>query len=326
MTPSRPDAAAPAGPVRAGFAGADTAAAVAATVPASPAAGRERAGAPPGVGPVRTVAVAGAKGGVGRSTVAANLAAALGRAGHRTLLFDADLALGSAASLLGTGRRASLADVLAGRAPLDAAVVPGPPGVSVIPSAAPDPALTRLSRIDHASLVALFSDLDTGADTLVVDTPPGLSDAALCPAGAAREVLVVTGPEPADLDGAAALVHAVAARYRADRFRVAVNRARSSEHGLDLFGELGTRVDPGADLLLDHAGTVPDDPYLAEAARRGRPVTEAFPRSPAARAFVRLAARAARWPRPATPAGRIEFFVERLVQAAGPHPVRATTA
>ena len=317
MTASRPTAAAPA----------EGAAAAAARVAPSVADGR--APARPHdrrPAPVRTIAVAGAKGGVGKSAVAANLAAALGRAGAEVLLFDADLALGDAARFLGVGRRASVADVLAGRARLDETVVAGPPGVSVIPSAEADPSLTRLSRIDHASLVALFSALDTPADTLLVDTPSGLSDAALCPAGAAREVLLVAGPGSAALDGAAALVHALAARYRTRRFRVLVNGARSTDHGLDLHGALAARIDPDADVLLDHAGTVPHDPELARAAERGLPVIETAPGSPSARAFARIAARAARWPRPATPAGHIEFFVERLVQAAGPHLVRATTA
>ena len=285
---------------------------------------RARPGAPRA--PVRTIAVAGAKGGVGKSVVAANLAVALGRTGAEVLLFDADLALGDAARLLGVTSRAGLGDVFGGGARLDELVVEGPRGVSVIPSSVPDPALSGLSRIDHADLVALFSDLDTEADTLVVDTPSGLSDAALCPAGAAREVLVVTGPEPAALDDAAAFVHALARRYRTDRFRVLVNGARCASHGLDLYAELGARVDPGEDLLLDHAGTVPLDPELAAAVASGRPVIEASPHSPSARAFARLAARVSRWPRPATPAGRIEFFVERLVRVAEPHTLRATVA
>lgn len=298
--------------------------------------------------PVRTVAVVGAKGGVGRSVIAANLAVALGRTGHRVLLFDADLVLGDAARLLGAldapgagppGRpavRPGLLDVLHGRARLDDVVREGPSGTSVIPSSGGDPRLCALSLMDHASLVALFSDLDTTADTLVIDTPSGLSDEALCHAGAAREILVVTGPEPAAMEYAIAAMRTLHERYRTRRFRIVANGARDAAHGLDLYAELAQRVGVavdartgaavGADWLLDYAGSVPTDPKLVEAVARGRPVAELFPRAPSALAFGKLAARVARWPRPATPAGHIEFFVERLVQAAGPPLTRATTA
>ncbi len=282
--------------------------------------------------PVRTLAVVGAKGGVGRSTVAANLAFALGCAGREVLLFDADLVSGDAARLLGATPRAAdepgaeLVDVVAGRAALDELVLEGPRGTSAIASSGGDLRLSALSVLDHASLVALFSHLDTDADTLVVDTPSGLSDAALCHAGAAREALVVTGADPGARDQALAAMRALHERYRMHRFRIVANGVRDAAHGLELYAELADRLPPDEDLLLDYAGAIPHDPLLSEATARGRPVAEVYPRAPSALAFAKLAARAARWPRPATPAGHIEFFVERLVHAAGPHLVRATTA
>ena len=309
-----------------------------ATPDVSPAAAHDGACRPPAEparipvrSPVRTMAVVGAKGGVGRSTIAANLACALGRAGHEVLLFDADLVSGDAARLLGAAPvdappPAELVDVMAGRARLDELVLDGPRGTRAIASSGGDLRLTALSVLDHASLVALFSHLDTDADTLVVDTPSGLSDAALCHAAAARETLVVTGADPGARDQALAAMRVLHERYRTHRFRIVANGVRDAAHGLELYAELADRLAPDEDLLLDYAGAVPHDPLLGDATARGRPVAELHPRAPSALAFAKLAARAARWPRPATPAGRIEFFVERLVQAAGPHLVRATTA
>jgi len=49
-----------------------------------------------------------------------------------------------------------------------------------------------------------------------------------------------------------------------------------------------------------------------------RPVIEAYPSSPAARALKSLARVANRWPLPSGPNGRIEFFMERLLARAPP--------
>jgi flagellar biosynthesis protein FlhG len=68
------------------------------------------------------------------------------------------------------------------------------------------------------------------------------------------------------------------------------------------------------DVVLEYAGEVPDDPYLKRAVREQRPVTEAYPASPAAQAFKKLALKAVKWPVPSGPRGNLEFFVERLVR------------
>jgi flagellar biosynthesis protein FlhG len=78
------------------------------------------------------VVVAGGKGGVGTTTVALNLAAAIAQTGQRTLLVDADPRGGDAALLCGIEERHTLGDVLAGRQSLDEASCAGPGGVNLV--------------------------------------------------------------------------------------------------------------------------------------------------------------------------------------------------
>jgi len=88
---------------------------------------------------------------------------------------------------------------------------------------------------------------------------------------------------------------------------------RGPEEGRSLFAKLTAVCDRFLDVTLDYAGSVPHDEYLRKAVQRQKAVTEAFPSSPAARAFKDLARNADKWPVPAGSSGRIEFFVERLV-------------
>ncbi len=113
------------------------------------------------------VVVAGGKGGVGTTTVALGLAAALAESGRRTLLVDADSRGGDAALMCGIEERYTLADVLAGRRTWKDAICAGPRGVGVVagqrgwhdgrnPAAAAGHLLEQLDRQDlHAELVLI---------------------------------------------------------------------------------------------------------------------------------------------------------------------------
>jgi flagellar biosynthesis protein FlhG len=58
---------------------------------------------------------------------------------------------------------------------------------------------------------------------------------------------------------------------------------------------------------------VPEDACVAKAVRAQRSVIEAYPGSPASRAFKKLAATADTWPMPSSPSGRLQFFLERTL-------------
>jgi flagellar biosynthesis protein FlhG len=274
--------------------------------------------------PVLSIAVSGVKGGVGTSAIAANLAVAMAMRGEAALLFDASFAHGGVARILGLKPTARIDDVLDGELTLDQLILAGPAGLSVIASKFGDIGLSRLSHLEHARLIALFSHLRMSADTLIVDTPSGFTDANLAYTSSAREILLVITEDPSAVDGAASAVHELQCSYDVSRFRVVVNRARSAHHGREVFAQLDRAVAGDVDVLLDHAGSIPEDPRIAEAAAAGMAVVEQHPRSSGAMALTKLAERMARWPRPVSPSGHIEFFVERLVQAADPHLVRAT--
>src|SRR5690606_16865858 len=85
-------------------------------------------------GPVQVIAVSGGKGGVGKTSVAVNLATALGHAGREVLLLDGDLGLANVDVLLGLAPRYTLAHVLSGERSLSEVIVRAPCGVQVAPA------------------------------------------------------------------------------------------------------------------------------------------------------------------------------------------------
>ena len=140
-------------------------------------------------GPVQVIAVTGGKGGVGKTSVAVNLATALGSTGKRVLLLDGDLGLANVDVFLGLSPRHTMAQVLAGERSLEEIIVESPYGVNVVPGASGVAELANLPAAAHLQLVQAFSALSTRVDTLIVDTSAGIAHSVVQFTQAAQHVL-----------------------------------------------------------------------------------------------------------------------------------------
>lgn len=277
--------------------------------------GTQAAGLQPGrsAAPVRVVAVTSGKGGVGKTSVSANLGIALASGGRRVMLMDADLGLANVDVLLGLHPACNISHVLSGERSLEDVIVEGPGGMRVIPASSGLKDMAELSHLEHVGLVRAFSDLRTTPEVLLVDTAAGISDSVVTFSKAANEVLVVVCDEPSSITDAYALVKLLNREHGLFRFRIVANMVRSAQEGSDLFRKLTRVTDRFLDVSLDYAGAVPHDDYLRKAIQKQRAVVEAFPRSRSALAFHKLAQKVGQWPAPGSPRGSIEFFVERLL-------------
>ncbi len=271
--------------------------------------------------PVSVTAVTGGKGGVGKTSVAVNLATALSQRGRRVLLLDGDLGLANADVLLGLSPAYTLAHVISGERTLEEVMVETPQGFQLLPGASGCADLAQLGAEEHLALVRAFSSLPMQLDHLIVDTAPGLSHGVLQFCQAAQHVLVVLCDDPASLTDAYALVKVLSRTHGVRRFLVLANRMQTHRSGAQLFESFARVAARFLDVTLEFAGEIPADEALRRSVREQRTVLEAFPGSPAARALKKLAAAADTWPIPQGPRGNIEFFVERLVQAGRSRPV-----
>lgn len=263
--------------------------------------------------PVRVVAVASGKGGVGKTTVSVNLALALQQSGQRTMLLDADLGLANVDVLLGLQPRFNLSHLLEGRCTLADTILQGPLGLQIVPAASGLARMSQLSAQEHAGLIRAFSELDTPLDTLVVDTAAGIAGDVITFAQAAQELIVVVCNEPSSITDAYALIKVLSRDAGVDRVHVLANMARSALEGRETYEKLARVAERFLEARLDYAGTIPHDEWLRRSIQRQRSVMEAYPSSPAATAFRQLARRVEAWTPPAGARGNLEFFVERLV-------------
>jgi flagellar biosynthesis protein FlhG len=274
--------------------------------------GLRQAKAPP---PVRVIAVASGKGGVGKTTVAVNLALALQLAGRRTMLLDADLGLANVDVLLGLSPRYNLSHVLEGRCTLAETILEGPRGLQVVPAASGLARMSQLSPQEHAGLIRAFSELEQPLDVLVVDTAAGIAGDVVTFAQAAQELIVVVCNEPSSITDAYALVKVLSRDHGVERVHILANMVRSALEGREVHDKLLRVAERFLSVSLGYLGAVPHDEWLRRSIQRQSPVLEAYPSCPAATAFRQLARRTEQWALPPGARGNLEFFVERLVTA-----------
>ena len=260
---------------------------------------------------VKVITVTGAKGGVGKTAVAANLAVGLARLGRRVMLMDADLGMANLDVVLGLKPSKTLAQVLAGSCSLEDIILSGPSGVSFVPAASGELRLAQLDERQVAGLIAAFDELAEAPEVLVLDTAAGLSSSVLRFAQAAHEVLIVICDEPASITDAYALIKLLSEDYGVRRFRIVTNMVRRADEGADLFAKICRMTESTPNVSLDHAASIPADECLQQAVQRQAPVIDAFPEASASLEFVKLADRADKWKVQTEGRGGMEFFLRR---------------
>ena len=243
----------------------------------------------------RITAVTSGKGGVGKTFVAANLAAALARAGQRVLVLDADLGLANLDVVLNLAARVTLHDVFTGRATLEAALQAAPGGFSVLLAGSGLVEYSRMTPEVRDKLLALVRDVRPRYDHILLDTGAGISDVVLFTVSLADEVLVVTTPEPTALTDAYATIKVLAGTQAARPMRLLVNQVQRVGDGLAVRNQLQAVVDrfvnhaPALPLQLALLGEVPMDAAVRQSIQRRALLLEALPGSPAAIALVAAA-------------------------------------
>lgn len=268
------------------------------------------------VRPVQVIAVSGGKGGVGKSNISVNLSIALAELRRRVVLLDADLGLANVDVLLGVRATHTLADVLAGTHSLSDVLVNGPAGMKIVPASSGVQRMAELSTAEHVGLINAFNELSDQVDILVIDTAAGISDTVVSFVRAANEVIIVVCDEPSSITDSYALIKLLNKEYGMFRFRVVANMTRTPQEGLNMFNKLNTVCEKFLDVSLQFVGQIPFDENVRKAVQKQKALLEFAPSSKASIAIRALAQAVDKWPVPNAPTGRLEFFVERLLQAA----------
>jgi len=253
----------------------------------------------PKSGTARTLAVTSGKGGVGKTFVTANLAAALAARGQKVLVLDADLGLANLDVVLNLYPKLTLHDVFTERCTLDEAILNAPGGFSVLLAGSGLVEYSRLTPDVRDKLLHILDTVKPRFDWVLLDTGAGISDVVLYAVSLAQDVLVVATPEPTSLTDAYATIKVLATQQERRTIGLLVNQANRPGEGRLICNQLqqvlqrfaGGLGGDGFQLVLQ--GEVKSDVSVRQAVLKRQLLLENYPGSDAAQAIKALAAKLA---------------------------------
>ena len=228
----------------------------------------------------RIIAIASGKGGVGKTTLTANLAAALTQMGKRVIAVDGNIGTANLGIHLGIPMfPVTLQDVFRNKSLLKDAMYYHKSGFRVLPA---DVSLSKIISPRSHHFMNVFYKLVADADFVLIDCPPGIGSETQAVVEASDELITITNPEiPAMTD--AVKLEAVAADVGTTNIGVILNRVKRHKHEMDT--ERAARF-----LGMKVIGCVHEDHNISRATAYREPVIMHRPSAKASKQIMEVAA------------------------------------
>jgi flagellar biosynthesis protein FlhG len=219
-----------------------------------------------------TIAVTSGKGGVGKTSIAVNLAITLKNLGNRVYLFDADYGMANAHILMGVNPEYVISDLISNKVTTDQLACDGPNGLKLISGGAGFIDMLNLEQDVRLQTIRAMQSIEEKTDYLIVDVAAGASDGTTAFIAAADRVLVVLVGEPTSFLDAYALIKATHLEKGIIHFNVLVNMAGSDDEAQSYFDKFRKTVTQFLDVSLHFAGSFPMSSKLRKSIISRKPV------------------------------------------------------
>ncbi|MGI6586817.1 MAG: MinD/ParA family protein [Lutisporaceae bacterium] len=231
----------------------------------------------------RVIAITSGKGGVGKTNFTVNLGIKFAQMGMRVVIIDADLGLANVDVVMGKMSKYNLSDVINSNKNILEILEEGYEGVKFVSGGSGVQELVKLNKTQLVDLLMKLGKLDEEADVILIDTGAGLSENVISFVHAAREVILVTTPEPTSITDAYALIKTITYKDKSKNIKVVVNRADNAAEAFNILDKLNVVTQKFLGVKLHKLGYILNDACVTKAVKIQQPFVISFARSEASR-------------------------------------------
>jgi septum site-determining protein MinD len=229
----------------------------------------------------RIIGVVSGKGGVGKTTMVANVGTALAKMGKDVIVLDANLTTPSLGMHLGLPLYpVTIHDVLKGRAGIKDAIYVHESGLKIIPAGI---SLRDMRGVDSKDLPNALLDLLGSADIVILDASAGFGRETLAAIEASDEIIIVTNPEISAVTDALKATK-IAEQLGTKVTGVILNRMTGKDHEMSK-RDIMTMLDN-----VEVLGEIPEDIKIQKSVSTRTPVVKQFPNSDVSNRIMSIAA------------------------------------
>ncbi len=241
----------------------------------------------------RVIAITSGKGGVGKTTISANLGYALHSLGFKVALFDADIGLANLDVMLKVNPKKNILDVLKNEAELKDIVVEIEPGFVLLPGESGDEIINFADEMTLNNFIAqldYFSDFDF----FIIDTSAGIDKRVQMFLEAADDVIVVTVPEPAAITDAYAMIKVISEKR--DIAYMILNEVANEKEANNIFSKIlkVAKANLRDEFRLLMLGFIKRDKMIYSCSTKRELFVKEFPNSSSSMQLMQIAKKIAR--------------------------------